>query len=74
MAFEVIFLIEMMLGFITMYIDEVTNKPVTDIRKISNRYLSKGFIQDVIPLIPWNWLVHFDGSKYLFLIKSARLI
>lgn len=73
-GFEIVFIVEMALGFVTMYIDETTNKPVTDIRKITNRYLNQGFLYDLIPLIPWNWIVHFPGSKYLFLLKSIRLI
>lgn len=72
-AFELYFLIEMMLGFITEYYDH-NNKPVRDFYKISERYLRGGFIYDIIPLIPFNFLIHFESSRILFLLKTARLI
>jgi len=66
-------MVEMIFGFITEYVDE-NNKPVKDIKKISMRYLHEGFIFDLIPLIPFNFLVNFHASRYLFLLKSIRLI
>ena len=73
LCFEAIFLIEMLLGFVTEYVD-MNNKSVKDVYKISKRYLKQGFIQDIIPLIPFNWISYFKNSKYLYLIKSIRLI
>ena len=73
LCFEWFFLVEMLFGFITEYVDE-NNKSVRDIKKIGKRYLNEGFILDLIPLIPFNFFVHFKGSKYLFLLKSIRLI
>lgn len=29
---------------------------------------------DLLALIPWNWFLHFKGSRYLFLIKTYRII
>ena len=72
-VFESIFLIEMILCCITEYIDE-NHRSVKDIKKISKRYLDNGFIRDLIPLIPFNWFVHFKGSRYLMIIKSMRLV
>ena len=63
----------MFLGFTTEYVDE-NNKSIKDFFKISKRYLKQGFIQDIIPLIPFNWIIYFKNSKYLYLIKSVRLI
>ena len=63
----------MLFGFITEYVDE-DNKPVKDIKLISARYIKEGLIFDLIPLIPFNWLIRFQNSKYLFLLKSIRLI
>ena len=71
--FESIFLIEMLLGFITEYTNE-NNVQIKDVTKISMYYLKNGFIFDLIPLIPFNFLLHFRGSRYLFLLKSIRLI
>lgn len=72
-CFELIFVIEMILGFITIYFDK-NNIPVRDVKLISMRYLKSGFLQDLIPLIPFNFMIHFRGSRYLFLLKSFRLI
>jgi hypothetical protein len=58
-GFEIFFCIEMLLGFITEYIDN-NNRPVRDFKRISKKYLNEGFIYDVIP--------------FFFLIKSVRLI
>jgi len=63
----------MFLGFITEYTNE-NNKQVKDIMKISKNYLKNGFIIDLIPLIPFNWIVAFPGSRFLYLLKSIRLI
>jgi len=72
-GFEIFFCIEMLLGFITEYIDN-NNRPVRDFKRISKKYLNEGFIYDVIPLIPCNFMFHFPGSRFFFLIKSVRLI
>ena len=73
LGIECFFLVEMLFGFITEYVDE-NNKSIKDIKKIGKKYLSEGFILDLLPLIPFNWLFHFKKSQYLFLLKSIRLI
>ena len=73
LVFEVIFLFEMGLGFITEYLDE-NNKSVKDLAKISKHYLKTGFLLDLIPLIPFNYIFAFTYSRYFFLLKSIRLI
>ena len=70
---EGIFLIDLGFEFILEYTDEATNLPVRDIATISLRYLKGGFIEDAIPLIPWNWFVKFKYSRIFFLIKCFRL-
>lgn len=70
---EGIFLLDLGFEFILEYTDEATNLPVRDIATISLRYLKGGFIEDVIPLIPWNWFVKFKYSRIFFLIKCFRL-
>jgi hypothetical protein len=71
--FELFFFIEMIVSFITEYIDH-NNRPVRDIFKISKKYFREGFIYDIIPLIPFNFFLHFRGSRFLFLIKTMRLV
>lgn len=70
---EGIFLVDLGFEFILEYTDEATNMPVRDIATISLRYLKGGFIEDAIPLIPWNWFVKFKYSRIFFLIKCFRL-
>lgn len=41
---------------------------------IAKKYLRENFIYEIVPLIPWNFILHFPGSRFLFLIKCVRLI
>jgi len=40
---------------------------------IAKNYLKTEGLLDIIMLIPWNLIVHFKGSHYLFAIKCLRL-
>ena len=51
-AFEGIFLIEMICKFSLEYIPEDSTIPVRNIKKIAIHYLKTSFVYDLIPLIP----------------------
>ena len=73
-VFESFFFIIMILNFFVEYQDLENNQIVRSFGKIANNYIFKGtFAFDLLSLIPWNWLVHFKGSRYLFLIKTYRI-
>jgi len=60
--------------FFIEYKDPLTLKMVTDLKKIFWRHvLGLGFITDIVPLIPFNFLIHFRHSRYLFIFKVIRL-
>ena len=73
LVIELIFLFEMFLSSITSYID-VYDKRVTDLSKIRKNYLENGFLWDLIAIIPFPNLFHFNNVQYFFLIKCTRLI
>ena len=47
---EVLFLIDVLVSFITEYQDEELQKPVRDIKKIARRYIASSFVFDVLAL------------------------
>ena len=73
MFLEIFFFLDMLTGFITAYVDE-DNKLIKDMKKISTRYFYQDFIIDLIALIPFDSFVYFHYSRYLYFVKSSRII
>jgi len=74
---EIIFLVDMILNFITSYpsADRVDPVAITDVRKIGLNYLNNGFYGDLLPLIPFQ-LFSFDTFKedLFWTIKTFRVL
>jgi hypothetical protein len=73
-VFEFLFLVDMITKFILDYTDEINNTQIRDLSTISLRYLKSQFIWDLLPLIPFNWVLHFQYSRLFYLVKVIRLI
>jgi len=75
LTFEGIFLVTLLVNFITDYMEDGNPTPVRDLNKICQRYLKGQFIFDFIPLIPLPHLTLWHGQeKYFYLIKVVRLV
>jgi hypothetical protein len=50
-------------------------EPVSDLSRISKRYLKNGFLSDLIPLIPLPYLMGTNNiyGRLLYLLKLIRL-
>jgi len=73
-AFESIFAVDMITKFLLEYTDDFNNHLIRDLSMISMRYLKSGFIFDLLPLIPINWVLHFKYSHIFYIIKVIRLL
>lgn len=51
--YEYLFVIDVLSNFLIEYYDPLEGETVRDIAKISYRYLTNGFIMDIIPSIPF---------------------
>jgi hypothetical protein len=49
------------------------NKRVRDFKKLAIRYMLTQFIWDFLPIIPFEFIVNFRYSRYLFILKLIRL-
>ena len=76
MCFESIFVITLLKHFITDYTPDGEQTPVTNIKKISIRYLHNGFILDFILVIPFFFLFKNIGeqAKLFLFIKTYRVV
>ena len=75
MIYEGIFLISLLLNFITAYKPQGDmSKPVKNINMISTRYFKGNFIFDFLPLIPFADIIVFDSGiqRLFYLIKLMR--
>jgi hypothetical protein len=70
---ESLFLINMVMSFLTSYFDVDANKMIIDYKKISTRYINNNFLFDCITLFPFAFVVRFKFSRLLILIKCVRL-
>lgn len=71
---EGVILFNTILKFFLTYMDDATQRKVTDPKKIRNHYLRNGFLMDVIPLLPFQLINLSKGRNTLFyLIKLIRL-
>lgn len=72
---ESLFLLDMVFNFLEEYSDEETYTYVSDLKKISLRYLQGKFIFDLLAWLPFNLMIElFDGRKRLFrVLKMLRL-
>lgn len=69
---ELIFLVEIVCSSITSYTDEHERK-ITDLSKIRKMYFETGFVWDLVAIIPFTSLLHFENISYMFLIKCIRI-
>lgn len=58
---EIIFVVDILMTFLTEYISEEDYFPVRDLKKIGIRYIKSTFIFDVLTVIPFRWAV--DGKE-----------
>jgi hypothetical protein len=72
-VFEGIFVINILLSFITEYMPESSQNPERDLSKIATRYLKTEFPLEFITVVPFQ-LLNLGGYQRLFyLVKIARL-
>lgn len=76
-AFEFIFVFSMFKKFLTDFKPDGSQTPVTDLRKIANRYFHDGFVLDLLMVLPFAYM--FGGaskrnSKLAYFIKVYRLV
>jgi hypothetical protein len=77
---ESLFLLDILLCFITQYSDEENNKPVREIKLIAIKYIKSGFVFDALATIPFHLLMRAkfedesvsDQMNLLFLLKMFR--
>lgn len=72
---DVIFLFDVMLSFVTTYVDD-TGVEVVDHRQIRAHYLKSTFFVDAVSTVPFDFLVESVGSslRSLKLIRSVKLV
>ena len=73
---ELIFVISIIIRFLTDFIPQGDIRPVKELGKISDKYLKESFWREFIPTIPVTFIfeVHHDSFwRILFLIKIIRL-
>lgn len=74
-VFEIIFVFDLIINFFVEIIDEETNQPERDLKKIAINYLNGLFFIDFITLIPLQLIPIKNNRNYLFfLIKMLRLV
>ena len=74
-VFEIIFVFDLIINFFVEIIDEETNQPERDLKKIAISYLNGLFFIDFITLIPLQLISIKNNRNYLFfLIKMLRLV
>ena len=72
LIYEIFYLVEAIRGFFTAYKYD-QNVLITDFRMTASNYISKGFLYDFIPLIPFNRFIKTKNSRFLYLLKWMRL-
>ena len=76
MIVESIFLADMMISFITDYVDpqKPLGAPIRELSRIFSKYISGGFMYDFIALTPFYMLnMVRDRQKLLYIVKLIRL-
>ncbi len=75
-AIETLFLIEMMFTFLEEYLDEETYTYVTDLKKITVRYLKGKFIFDLVAWTPFQFMINESmmEHKYKRLLRLLKLL
>ena len=62
-------------NFVTDYLPQGQNEPVRNLFLISKKYLKGDFINHLIPLIPFTFLIYLNKHyTLLFLLKVVRVI
>jgi hypothetical protein len=70
---EGLYVFQIILNFITEYRPNNSMIKIRSLKKIAMRYFEGDLIWNLLPLIPFNWLIHFTNSRLLFCIKIMRL-
>lgn len=63
---ETLFLIDMIFNFLEEYLDEETYTYVTDLRKITIRYLKGKFIYDLVAWTPFQFMINESMMQHKF--------
>jgi len=70
-----VFLITMIISFLTEYVPDGETQPVRDLAKIAKNYMSRDFTFDIITLLPLPWIfMTFHMSHFLYIIKVFRTV
>lgn len=73
LAFELQFLLSLLVTFFVELEVEGQIQPVRDIQKIATNYVRGGFFWDLLPVLPLQLVEAGEGSQYFYLIKIIRL-
>ena len=76
-AFESVFLFNMIVNFFTEYVPEGDPCPVRDLQKIFFTYLEGTFMRDFIPLFPITFFIDMSKTSFnriFYLLKVMRLV
>jgi hypothetical protein len=68
------FVIDLFVQFVLGYVDNETQKVVTSLPKIRERYLRSYFVIDVVSLFPFDQVVESSSTPFLRAIKFLRML
>lgn len=73
---EAIFFISLVLKFLTDFIPDGEQQPTKDLTLIAKNYLRKGFIWDLIPILPFTFIFYGNNNamRLSCFIKLVRII
>lgn len=77
LIYEIIFVVDMGVNFITEYVEIGCHTPVRDLGKIALRYVKGYFLLDLIPLLPtphMNFEIRNFSSRHFYILKILRII
>lgn len=73
--FEIVFFAQIILKFFEEFTKDGQTIPTKDLGEIARKYLKDQFIYDLIPLIPFPYLLPLGGKEgHLYFIKVIRLV
>lgn len=71
---DAFFVLDLMLQFVLAYIDSESQKVVTSLPKIRERYLKSYFVIDIVSLFPFDQVVKSSSTPLLRAIKFLRML
>lgn len=75
LSFEFVFLCSIGFKFLCEFTQDGATTPTRDLKMIADKYIRSEFILDLIPLIPIQLMLDFDGREsHLYIIKCIRMI